>query len=835
MPPCFARLRRCCQSLVLLFFALLAMSPVAADPAGRVGRIAWLAGSVYLHQAQSGGSSAAMLNWPLTSGDVLSTGSGGRAEVQIGSTLLHLASATVLEFAQVDDQRVALRLLDGSVVARLASPEAALEFELATREGRFEVREPGRYRFDADRSSITAAAYRGGLRFRTADISLFISAGQSARIWNDGRTRHEISAPLNDEFAAWSAGRDRPSGTAGQLRYVSPEMTGAADLDAYGDWQETPAYGAVWFPRAVAADWAPYRAGRWVWVEPWGWTWVGEEAWGFAPFHYGRWAYLGGAWGWVPGHRAARPVYAPALVAWVGGARVAASAPIGARPAVGWFPLAPREVYIPSYHSSFRHLREVNSAHVTNHNHLTEISSNPEAVAARTQYANQRLPQALTAVPEEAMRQRRPVREVAIRPAEHAQWGSQPAQVRAPLEGFGRDDERRRAGRLPAPEERLQRPAGGLPPDGPGDRRGEARPAPITGGAAPVLPPGAEMRPPPGPASPPRNTGGSPSPLGPPLTSQLPAAGPAPIRTATPATTPVASPAVAPISPPAVATPPPGPMPPAVSSLPPPATRDALPQRQPVQQPVVQQPVQQPVSPRSEAERLGGRRPDARQPSAMPGLPMAPAASPVLPGERRDAAGLPQAVPVPERRERSAEVGGRPPPAAILDERDRRLASPALPPGSAPAMSPTERRPQVAPAPALPAPVQYPPAAPPQSVVLPQRVQPLPMEATRPATAARPTTPPAVQPAMQPAMQSPPRSAIPPATQPAVQPAMPPPPRPAVQPVLPERAVAAPARVDSPAQRSGGGERPPGAGRPDAKRGDAREDVGKRLPQQGAP
>lgn len=52
-----------------------------------------------------------------------------------------------------------------------------------------------------------------------------------------------------------------------------------------------------------------------------------DEPWGFAPFHYGRWAWYRSVWLWVPGPIHVRPVYAPALVAWVGG--------------IGWFPQGP--------------------------------------------------------------------------------------------------------------------------------------------------------------------------------------------------------------------------------------------------------------------------------------------------------------------------------------------------------------------------------------------------------------------------------------------------------------------------------------------------------------
>ena len=123
------------------------------------------------------------------------------------------------------------------------------------------------------------------------------------------------------------------------MRYVSRETIGYEDLDQYGVWRQVPPYGWVWAPAGMAAGWAPYRYGHWVWVDPWGWTWIDDAPWGFAPFHYGRWAFAGGAgWVWVPGAMAARPVYAPALVAFVG---------VGGVGMAAWFPLGPGEVYRP--------------------------------------------------------------------------------------------------------------------------------------------------------------------------------------------------------------------------------------------------------------------------------------------------------------------------------------------------------------------------------------------------------------------------------------------------------------------------------------------------------
>src|SRR4051812_4428406 len=60
------------------------------------------------------------------------------------------------------------------------------------------------------------------------------------------------------------------------------------DLAPYGNWIERPSRGWVWTPRDVASDWRPYEDGRWVWTDD-GWTWITDEPYGWATYHYGRW------------------------------------------------------------------------------------------------------------------------------------------------------------------------------------------------------------------------------------------------------------------------------------------------------------------------------------------------------------------------------------------------------------------------------------------------------------------------------------------------------------------------------------------------------------------
>ena len=98
-------------------------------------------------------------------------------------------------------------------------------------------------------------------------------------------------------------------------------------LDPYGDWMETGDYGYVFQPRQAAQsrDWRPYTNGHWVYTDV-GWTWISDEKFGWATYHYGRWIRLRSVgWVWVPGEQ-----WAPAWVSWRKGGDY-----------VGWAPLPP--------------------------------------------------------------------------------------------------------------------------------------------------------------------------------------------------------------------------------------------------------------------------------------------------------------------------------------------------------------------------------------------------------------------------------------------------------------------------------------------------------------
>lgn len=115
-----------------------------------------------------------------------------------------------------------------------------------------------------------------------------------------------------------------------------------ATLDPYGAWVEDETYGTVWVPAAhvVGPDFTPYvTAGHWTYED--GYVWASDYSWGWAPFHYGRWVYVGGrGWAWIPGR-----VYSGAWVVWRTG-------PVGFG-YVGWGPAPPLWVWRGGYAYGF--------------------------------------------------------------------------------------------------------------------------------------------------------------------------------------------------------------------------------------------------------------------------------------------------------------------------------------------------------------------------------------------------------------------------------------------------------------------------------------------------
>src|SRR3984957_9965189 len=401
------------------------------DPPGRVARLNYSQGSVSFQPAGEGDWVTAVPNRPMVTGDNLWADENSRAEAYIGSTALRLGPKTGITFLNIDDRTAQIRLAQGSLIVRVRHVDDDDTYEVDTPNLSFVLLQPGEYRIDVseDGSQTVATVWQGRGEVTGGGFSYIVVANQSATFTGSDHLDYDLGqVPQQDDFDQWAWDRDQREDSADSANYVSREMTGSEDLDDNGDWSYVAGYGECWHPRVIVAGWAPYRFGHWAWIGPWGWTWVGDEPWGFAPYHYGRWAFAGGGWFWVPGPVVIRPIWAPALVAFVGGGPgFHFSAGVG----VGWFPLAPGEVFVPGYRVSRGYVNEVNVTNtmvsvtkVTNVYNTVIVNKSVNNVT----YVNQRVNNGVTVVSHDTFVNARPVgqnimrvdaREVAAAPASH--------------------------------------------------------------------------------------------------------------------------------------------------------------------------------------------------------------------------------------------------------------------------------------------------------------------------------------------------------------------------------------------------------------------------------
>ena len=388
---------------------LLAISGVLAqdvDPPSRVARIAYVTGTVSFEPASVDQWVAASLNYPMTTGDNLYTDNGARAVLRIGRNSIQLDSVTNFQFVNLSDNVVQTSINSGSLSLHVRHLLDGESWEVDTPNGALTLLRPGEYRVDTDttRNATMVTVRTGDIEVTAGNQSFPVHAGQTAFFDNSANPPDVQQANQPDDFDSFVSSRDRVEDVP-PPQYVSPDMVGYEDLNANGDWRNTPDNGPVWTPR-VASGWTPYRDGRWAWVEPWGWTWIDDESWGFAPFHYGRWAFANNSWGWYPGPVGAHTYYAPALVAFVGGGGFGVGLS-GGGGLVGWFPLGPREAYYPSYHVSQDYIRQVNvtNTRITNIN-VTNVN------VTNINYVNRT---AIVAVPQNSFVSAQSVQRAAVR------------------------------------------------------------------------------------------------------------------------------------------------------------------------------------------------------------------------------------------------------------------------------------------------------------------------------------------------------------------------------------------------------------------------------------
>jgi hypothetical protein len=411
-----------------------------SEPPARVGWLSNLSGSVSFHSAGQDQWVAATQNYPVATGDAIWTQPQGAASVMVDATRIALSGGTELTAQEIDQTTITTALSQGEVFLDVVALQQGQTVVVETPRGTAQIGSNGEYEIYAGDSSTPTyvTTVTGSIQFTGLGSTApqTVGAQQTLVVSGTNPVQAQLGAMQQDQFltATLQQIAPPPAPTAAQAPAACAQMTGATVLSSYGTWQPQPSVGTVWFPQ-VASTWVPYREGRWAYVHPWGWTWVDNQPWGFAPFHYGRWAQFGGRWGWVPQPVAAagygygggyQPVYAPALVTFLGAAAGAFTAAAFASGAIGWAPLGPHEPYYPPYPVSPRYFGAYNRAYVPNYNQFYQ--RNVTIVNNRVSYRNVVINnygaggrpgeefvnrQAATFVPRDAMLGSRPIAEVA--------------------------------------------------------------------------------------------------------------------------------------------------------------------------------------------------------------------------------------------------------------------------------------------------------------------------------------------------------------------------------------------------------------------------------------
>jgi hypothetical protein len=366
---------------------LLPPASVADDSEARVARVSYVSGDVSYQRGDDEGWNSLRVNTPLVTGDAFYAPDGGRAEVNLGSgVVVRVDGGTEVNLVNNTSEVSQLSLNSGVLDIRARSFPRGFTLEIDTPSGAVTILEPGRYRVEINDRVAAYAVVRGGMSLALDGEQLDVREGESLELENsDAPTYAYVALGAPSPFQRWADDRDSRLERSASARYVNNDVVGYEDLDDQGTWRDSREYGRVWSPRGVTANWAPYQAGRWIWQDPYGWTWVSDESWGWAPYHYGRWIQTDNQWCWVPppprGYRGPavaldiQPVYAPALVGFIGGSNWGLSLSIGG-PAIGWVPLAPRERYYypwqsaPRVTNTYTNITVVNAVTIVNYNNF---------------------------------------------------------------------------------------------------------------------------------------------------------------------------------------------------------------------------------------------------------------------------------------------------------------------------------------------------------------------------------------------------------------------------------------------------------------------------------
>jgi len=314
--------------------------PLAGENPDRYAQVKAVEGTVTIQKGEA--DELLTRGIPVAEGDVLESQGRGALQLADGTVVAFGADTRFRVAALFTDQGdhpcVFLTLHHGQLrVHKGADSEALIRVDTPVGSGTFRggLERPATlpdatYTFaeGADGPRLTFLVHRGPATFRNGAGQTRVFAGQRLTVYaqDDPLDRlADFDSYALDDFDLWAGDEARLRPGPGAARMPAELRAYADDLDSSGRWLYVPDCATwCWAPTGLAADWRPYRDGRWG-AYPGGMTWVSDAPWGFVTDHHGRWGWgprLG--WYWIPG-----TFYSPAWVAWNSSGDYFGWAPLG--------------------------------------------------------------------------------------------------------------------------------------------------------------------------------------------------------------------------------------------------------------------------------------------------------------------------------------------------------------------------------------------------------------------------------------------------------------------------------------------------------------------------
>lgn len=303
-----------CSALVGTLVALpqgTAQAQPGVTQSAPIGRLSSATGPVSLRAPDRPAWGNAAPGRMLQAGQTLRTGPRSQAELELGANRAGLDPDTVLRFDATVPGGFVATLEQGRVMLLLRSLQPGQAATLVTPRGTITFGQPGLYVVDAggpgDGSRpATVGVTRGLAQIYGAGVSVMVRAGQTAVL--SGGVPAQLRAGVAEGFLADDPSAPPPNVfmPSAPLAYAPPpfvppavtQLPGGDVLLRDGSWEQSPEYGAVWYP-PVPPGWAPYADGYG--------TYADRTPWGYAPYRYGNWARVGPRWGWLPPRGYDRP------------------------------------------------------------------------------------------------------------------------------------------------------------------------------------------------------------------------------------------------------------------------------------------------------------------------------------------------------------------------------------------------------------------------------------------------------------------------------------------------------------------------------------------------